>query len=150
MVENPDAKMTCAREGCTPTLTMYDVTSLYRQRLGHSPRWPTGTLAGSGVDSRLYLVLSVLPSYLIPNLGFISPVASNLCGAAHIRLQRALLVAAGLILTNLCRLCPKPDFMKKGVDVSFVEITLSLVFGVLCSPCRCNPWNPTDHGTEKI
>jgi AI-2 transport protein TqsA len=43
--------------------------------------------------------------------------------------KRALLVACGLILTNvIVDNMVTPIFMKHAVDVSFLEITLSLVF----------------------
>lgn len=73
----------------------------------------------------------------IPNIGFIiallPPTFLALLMAGW---QRALLVAGGLILINLMAdYVLTPIFMKKGVDVSFVEITLSLlIWGSLLGP----------------
>ncbi len=73
----------------------------------------------------------------IPNLGFviamIPPVFVALLMSGW---QRAILVAGGLILTNvMADYVLTPIFMKKGVDVSFVEMTLSLIFwGALLGP----------------
>lgn len=50
--------------------------------------------------------------------------------------KRALLVLSGLILINLVMdYVVNPIFMKKGADVSFLELMLSLVFwGALLGP----------------
>lgn len=65
----------------------------------------------------------------IPNLGFIiALVPPTFLALLMFGWQRALLVASGLILTNLVAdYVLSPIFMKKGVDVSFLEITLSLL-----------------------
>jgi AI-2 transport protein TqsA len=73
----------------------------------------------------------------IPNLGFIMAlVPPTLLALLMSGWQRALLVAGGLILINLVAdYVLTPIFMKKGADVSFVEMTLSLVFwGALLGP----------------
>jgi len=66
----------------------------------------------------------------IPTLGFmIALVPPTLVTLLMFGWKRALLVACGLILTNvIVDNVLTPIFMKEAVDVSFLEITLSLVF----------------------
>jgi AI-2 transport protein TqsA len=66
----------------------------------------------------------------IPTLGFlIALVPPTLVTLLMFGWKRALLVACGLILTNvIVDNMVAPIFMKHAVDVSFLEITLSLVF----------------------
>jgi AI-2 transport protein TqsA len=75
---------------------------------------------------------SVLSFFLrfIPNLGFIlALVPPSLVVLLALGWKRALLVAGGLILINtVIDYVINPIFMKKGADVSFLEMTLSLVF----------------------
>jgi AI-2 transport protein TqsA len=82
-----------------------------------------------GVDtpviwSFLYFLLD-----FIPTLGFlIALVPPTFATLLMLGWQRALLVACGLILTNvIVDNVVTPIFMKHAVDVSFLEITLSLV-----------------------
>jgi len=93
MVENPEPRMMCAARVHSHS---YDVRRYIaiRQRLEPSPRWPLGTLAVFGVDFRLSGV-SCTSSYAHPPPGFhYLPVPPTFVAAAHIRLQRALPVAA--------------------------------------------------------
>jgi len=83
-----------------------------------------------GVDtpvvwSFLYFMLD-----FIPTLGFmIALVPPTFVTLLMFGWKRALLVAGGLILTNvIVDNVVTPIFMKQAVDVSFLEITLSLVF----------------------
>jgi AI-2 transport protein TqsA len=82
-----------------------------------------------GVDTPV--VWSFLYFFLdfIPTLGFmIALVPPTLVTLLMHGWQRALLVAGGLILTNvIVDNVVTPIFMKQAVDVSFLEITLSLV-----------------------
>jgi len=82
-----------------------------------------------GVDTPV--VWSVLYFFLdfIPTLGFvIALVPPTFVTLLMYGWKRALLVACGLILTNLIvDNVVTPIFMKHAVDVSFLEITLSLV-----------------------
>jgi AI-2 transport protein TqsA len=66
----------------------------------------------------------------IPNVGFvIALVPPSLVALLVFGWKRALVVAGGLILINLVMdYVVNPMFMKKGADVSFLEMTLSLVF----------------------
>lgn len=73
----------------------------------------------------------------IPNVGFlIALVPPSLLALLLLGWKRALLVAGGLVLINLVMdYVVNPIFMKKGADVSFLEMTLSLVFwGALLGP----------------
>jgi AI-2 transport protein TqsA len=86
-------------------------------------------LVTMGVDTPF--VWSFLYFYLnfIPTLGFmIALVPPTFVTLLMYGWKRALLVACGLILTNLIvDNVVTPIFMKHAVDVSFLEITLSLV-----------------------
>lgn len=73
----------------------------------------------------------------IPNVGFIlALVPPTLLALLMSGWQRAIFVASGIIVINLLTdYGLTPIFMKKGVDISFVEITLSLVvWGALLGP----------------
>jgi AI-2 transport protein TqsA len=82
-----------------------------------------------GVDTPV--IWSILYFFLdfIPTLGFvIALVPPTFVTLLMFGWQRALLVACGLILTNvIVDNVVTPIFMKHAVDVSFLEITLSLV-----------------------
>src|SRR5208282_5523006 len=77
------------------------------------------------------LVWSFLYFFLdfIPTLGFmIALVPPTFVTLLMLGWKRALLVACGLILTNvIVDNLVTPRFMKQAVDVSFLEITLSFV-----------------------
>lgn len=66
----------------------------------------------------------------IPNLGFIvALVPPTFLALLVFGWRRALLVAGGFILTNMMAdYVLTPMFFKKGIEVSFLEITLSLLF----------------------
>jgi AI-2 transport protein TqsA len=90
-----------------------------------------------GVDFAVLWCVLYFFLRFIPNLGFILAILPPIFVALLMSgWQRALLVAGGLILTNLVAdYVLNPIFMKKGVDVSFVEITFSLLFwGYLLGP----------------
>jgi AI-2 transport protein TqsA len=90
-----------------------------------------------GVDFAVLWCVLYFFLRFIPNLGFILAILPPIFVALLMSgWQRALLVAGGLILTNLVAdYVLNPIFMKKGVDVSLVEITLSLLFwGSLLGP----------------
>jgi AI-2 transport protein TqsA len=73
----------------------------------------------------------------IPSLGFIiALLPPTLVTLLVFGWKRALLVAGGFILINLVAdYALTPIFMKKGADISFLEMTLSLVFwGTLLGP----------------
>jgi AI-2 transport protein TqsA len=88
-------------------------------------------LIAMGVDTPL--VWSFLYFFLdfIPTLGFmIALVPPTFVTLLMYGWKKALLVACGLLLTNLIvDNLVTPIFMKHAVDVSFLEITLSLVAG---------------------
>jgi AI-2 transport protein TqsA len=77
----------------------------------------------------LWCVLSFFLRF-IPNLGFIlALVPPSFVTLLVFGWKRALLVAGGLILINLVvDYAVNPIFMKKGADISFLEMTFSLVF----------------------
>jgi predicted PurR-regulated permease PerM len=90
-----------------------------------------------GVDFPvLWCVLAFLMSF-IPNVGFfIALVPPVLVALIKVGWIRAALVAAGLILINLVvEYAILPRFMKKGLEVPFLVVTLSLMFwGFLLGP----------------
>jgi predicted PurR-regulated permease PerM len=65
----------------------------------------------------------------IPNLGSIlALVPPTLLALVTLGWERALVVAVGMLLTNLITAnVLNPIFLKKGVDISFLEIILSLI-----------------------
>ena len=73
----------------------------------------------------------------IPNIGaLIALVPPTLLALITLGWEKALLVAVGFLLTNMVAgMVLNPIFMKKGVNVSFLEIMLSLiVWGSLLGP----------------
>ncbi len=82
-----------------------------------------------GVDTPLIWCFLYFLLDFIPTLGFlIALVPPTFVTLLMYGWKRALLVACGLILSNLIvDNVVTPMFMKKAVDVSFLEITLSLV-----------------------
>lgn len=90
-----------------------------------------------GVDFPvLWCVVSFFMSF-IPSLGFfVSLVAPVLLALIKFGWTRAILVAAGMAMVNmLVEYVVQPKFMKKGLEVSFLELTLSLMFwGYLLGP----------------
>jgi AI-2 transport protein TqsA len=77
----------------------------------------------------LWCILSFFLRF-IPNVGFlIAIVPPSLVTLLVLGWKRALLVLSGLILINLVMdYVVNPIFMKKGADVSFLELMLSLLF----------------------
>ena len=90
-----------------------------------------------GVDFPiLWAVLSFFMSF-IPSVGFFIALAPPvLVALIKFGWMRALLVAIGLILINMVvEYVIQPMFMKKGLEISFLEVTLSLIFwGYLLGP----------------
>jgi predicted PurR-regulated permease PerM len=83
-----------------------------------------------GVDFPvLWCVLSFLMSF-IPNLGFfISLVPPVLLALIKFGWTRAILVVLGLVLIDVVvEYVIQPKFMKKGLEISFLNVTLSLMF----------------------
>jgi len=82
-----------------------------------------------GVDTPVIWSFLYFCLDFIPTLGFmIALVPPTFVTLLMLGWQRALLVACGLILTNvIVDNVVTPIFMKHAVDVSFLEITLSLV-----------------------
>lgn len=82
-----------------------------------------------GVDTPVVWAFLYFFLDFIPTLGFlIALVPPTFVTLLMHGWKRALFVACGLILTNvLVDNIVTPIFMKQGVDVSFLEITLSLV-----------------------
>jgi AI-2 transport protein TqsA len=73
----------------------------------------------------------------IPSIGFIIAfVPPVLIALIKFGAMRAVLVAIGLILINMVvEYVIQPMFMKKGLEISFLEVTLSLMFrGYLLGP----------------
>ena len=83
-----------------------------------------------GVDTPVVWCFLYFLLDFIPTLGFlIALVPPTLVTLLMFGWKRALLVACGLILTNvIVDNMVTPIFMKHAVDISFLEITLSLVF----------------------
>jgi AI-2 transport protein TqsA len=89
-----------------------------------------GFLLVMGVDTPvLWCFLYYLLDF-IPTLGFIiALVPPTFVTLLMFGWHRALLVACGLVLTNvIVDNAVTPIFMKQAVDISFLEITLSLMF----------------------
>jgi AI-2 transport protein TqsA len=82
-----------------------------------------------GVDTPVVWCFLYFFLDFIPTLGFlIALVPPTFVTLLMFGWKRALIVAGGLVLTNVVvDNVITPIFMKKGVDVSFLEITLSLV-----------------------
>jgi AI-2 transport protein TqsA len=94
-------------------------------------------LAALGVDFPVLWCVLYFFLHFIPNVGFIiALVPPTLLALLTLGWKRALLVAGGMVLTNLVAdYVLTPIFMKKGVDISFLEIMLSLiVWGALLGP----------------
>ena len=90
-----------------------------------------------GVDFPvLWCVLSFFMNF-IPSVGFlvslVPPVLVALLGMGWIK---AVLVAVGMVLVNTAvEYVIQPKFMKKGLEISFLEVTLSLMgWGYLLGP----------------
>jgi len=113
MVENPDAKKSVRSERLhshSDDVRRYIAISAKTGAITRAGK--LGTLAGSWCGLPAYLVCPVLLPTLHPQPGFhYLPVASDLCGAAHIRLAAC---SAGGRRPDPdkpgSRLCPKPDF----------------------------------------
>jgi AI-2 transport protein TqsA len=94
-------------------------------------------LVALGVDFPVLWCVLYFFLHFIPNIGFIiAIVPPALLALLTLGWKKALLVVAGLVLTNLVAdYVLTPIFMKKGVDISFLEIMLSLiVWGALLGP----------------
>jgi len=75
--------------------------------------------------------------HFIPNIGFIlSMIPPAFVALLEFGWQRALLVMAGFIVTQiLCDYVVQPLLMKRGLHISFLQITLSLIiWGFLLGP----------------
>jgi AI-2 transport protein TqsA len=86
-------------------------------------------LAVLGVDAAIIWCLLYFFLQFIPNIGFVlALVPPSLMALVMLGWKRALLVAGGLIVTQLVGdYVVKPMLMKKGLNISFLEIMLSLV-----------------------
>jgi len=94
-------------------------------------------LAVLGVDFAFVWCFLYFLLQFIPNIGFvIALVPPSLMALLMLGWKRALLVAGGLILTQMVGdYVVKPMLMKKGLNISFLEIMLSLVvWGFLLGP----------------
>ena len=154
MVENPDAKKSVRSE------RLHSHSDDVRRYIAISAKTGAITALANlalllvlGVDFPLIWCVLYFFLRFIPNLGFIiSLLPPTFVALLIFGWQRALLVAGGLILTNLVAdYVLNPIFMKKGVDVSFVEITLSLVFwGALLGPAGAILGIPLTMALRKI
>ncbi len=97
---------------------------------GHNALLNLALLVILGVDFPILWCVLYFFLNFIPSLGFIiAMVPPTFIAFLMFGWERALMVAVGLILTNsLIDKLVTPRFMKKGVDVSFLELTLSLLF----------------------
>ena len=90
-----------------------------------------------GVDFPvLWCILSFLMSF-IPSVGFlIALVPPVLIALVEMGWMKAALVAVGLLIINtIVEYVIQPMFMKKGLEISFLEVTLSLmIWGYLLGP----------------
>jgi len=94
-------------------------------------------LAAFGVDSALLWCALYFLLHFIPNVGFIlAMVPPSLLALLMLGWKKALLVAGGLIVTQmLTDYGLTPIMMKKDMDISFLEIMVSLmVWGFLLGP----------------
>jgi AI-2 transport protein TqsA len=94
-------------------------------------------LAVLGVDAAFVWCFLYFFLQFIPNIGFvIAMVPPSLMALLMLGWKRALLVVGGLILTQMLGdYVVKPILMKKGLNISFLEIMLSLViWGFLLGP----------------
>ena len=82
-----------------------------------------------GVDFPVLWCVLYFFLQFIPNLGSIlALVPPTLLALVTLGWERALVVAVGMLLTNLITAnVLNPIFLKKGVDISFLEIILSLI-----------------------
>jgi predicted PurR-regulated permease PerM len=94
-------------------------------------------LVACGVDSPVLWCALYFLLHFIPNVGFIlALVPPTLLALLMLGWKKAVLVAGCLILTQLLTdYGLTPILMKKGVDISFLEIMISLMFwGFLLGP----------------
>jgi AI-2 transport protein TqsA len=94
-------------------------------------------LAVLGVDAAFVWCFLYFLLQFIPGIGFaIALIPPSLMALLMLGWKRALLVAGGLILTQMVgAYVVKPMLMKKGLNISFLEIMLSLViWGFLLGP----------------
>lgn len=94
-------------------------------------------LAVLGVDAAIVWCFLYFFLQFIPNIGFVlALVPPSLMALLMLGWKRALLVAGGLILTQMVGdYVVKPMLLKKGLNISFLEIMLSLViWGFLLGP----------------
>lgn len=94
-------------------------------------------LVAFGVDSPLLWCALYFLLHFIPNVGFIlALVPPSLLALLMLGWKKALLVAGGLIVTQmLTDYGLTPILMKKDMDISFLEIMVSLmVWGFLLGP----------------
>jgi len=96
-----------------------------------------GLLVVLGVDAPVVWCFLYFFLQFIPNIGFVIALAPpSLMALLMLGWKRALLVAGGLILTQMLGdYVVKPMLLKKGFNISFLEIMLSLVvWGFLLGP----------------
>lgn len=94
-------------------------------------------LVALGVDFPMIWCFLYFFLHFIPNVGFIiALIPPSLLALLTMGWKRALLVAGGLVLTNMVAdYVINPIFMKKEVHISFLEIMLSLIiWGALLGP----------------
>jgi AI-2 transport protein TqsA len=94
-------------------------------------------LVALGVDFPVIWCFLYFFLHFIPNVGFIiALIPPSLLALLTMGWKRALLVAGGLVLTNMVAdYVINPIFMKKEVHISFLEIMLSLIiWGALLGP----------------
>jgi AI-2 transport protein TqsA len=94
-------------------------------------------LLALGVDFAVLWCVLYFFLHFIPNLGiFLSMVPPALLALIIFGWQRALLVVVGFLITNaVSDYVLQPKFMKKGLDISFLDVTISLViWGFLLGP----------------
>ena len=86
-------------------------------------------LTALGVDFAVIWCFLYFFLHFIPNIGFLlSIIPPSLVALLMLGWKRALLVAGGLILTEMLGdYVVKPILLKKGLNISFLEIMLSLV-----------------------
>jgi AI-2 transport protein TqsA len=84
----------------------------------------------AALSCQLQIALATVVLDFIPTPGFIiALVPPTFVTLLMFGWHRALLVAGGLVLTNvIVDNAVTPIFMKQAVDISFLEITLSLMF----------------------
>lgn len=94
-------------------------------------------LLALGVDFPILWCVLYFFLHFVPNLGILlSIVPPALLALIMFGWQRALLVVVGFLITNAAAdYVLQPKFMKKGLDISFLDVTISLlIWGFLLGP----------------